>query len=83
MNVATYRRLDRLERRFQQRGCATCSTFEWSTGIAFVMKGEMLDTEGAFSPDVEFNRPEVCPHCGRHVPITQVYDFGGVGWDIV
>lgn len=76
------RRLEDLERRIPEPGCPVCSVFPWTTGIAFLVHGEIDVEADTLSEDAEFDRPEHCPACGTHHPIHTAIG-GGLSWDAV
>jgi hypothetical protein len=65
-------RLAVLERR-QPVGCETCRF--WHRTIVVTLDADGNET-GA-------SRPEVCPDCGRWVPIGHVLQIVGVDWDVL
>lgn len=63
----TRRRLDRLQRRLGPGTCPECRG--WAASVA------VCDDRGRCS------RPEVCPGCGRSVPLRRVVVIVGVDLD--
>jgi hypothetical protein len=66
MRRVQVRRLERLEVR-HRRNCVTC--YLW-------MEAVLIDDDGNLA------RPESCPECGRHVPVTVRVQIVGVPLDV-
>jgi hypothetical protein len=57
----------------QPVGCDTCRFWTWA----------IIVTEDEAGNETGRSRPDVCPACGRHVPVERVLQIVGVDWDVV
>jgi len=60
MNNDQLRRLEALETRFVYRGCDVCIT--WTGHLLVTIDGETDE-------EISRSHPDVCPTCGREIPV--------------